>query len=366
MKVLGLCSYPIEAAATRYRLTQFIEPLAREGISLTISPFLDSRQFGDFYKNKGIAEKSLGLWKPLVRRAREISQTRDYDLLFVQREAAFFGPAFFEWVFRHRGKSPMILDLDDATYVRYVSPTYGRIGSFFKFFGKTDALIESSAAVTCGNRFIAEYVEKKGVPTTIVPTVVSTDEFFPLENKNNETPVIGWIGTHSTFPFLQSLFPVFQKLAERHDFVLRIVGAGRDRIELDGVKIENVEWNLAREISDFQTLDVGLYPIKTSSSANEAWLQGKSGFKAIQYMAVGVPFVMTPIGVCAEIGEPGRTHFNAGSDEEWFAALDKMLADKELRHRMGANGRRHSLANYTVDAQTKTLAALFRRTAGRN
>jgi glycosyltransferase involved in cell wall biosynthesis len=271
----------------------------------------------------------------------------------------FFGPAIFEWIFQKFGNLPMIVDLDDATYISYESPTYGRIGSFFKFFGKTDNMIKRADAVICGNRFIAEYVEKKETKTVIVPTVVDTDIFVPAE-KANEIPVVGWVGTHSTFPFLESLFPIMQKLAKKHRFVLKIVGAGRDNISLEGVKIKNTKWKLESEISDFQSLDIGLYPIKTSSSTNNEWLLGKSGFKAIQYLAVGIPFVMTPIGVCAEIGESNLTHFNAETDEDWYNSLDRLLADAELRRRMGANGRKYSLEHYTVAVQAEILARTFR------
>ncbi len=47
MRVLGLASYPVEAAATRYRLEQFVAPLAERGIELTIKPFLDSSLFAE-------------------------------------------------------------------------------------------------------------------------------------------------------------------------------------------------------------------------------------------------------------------------------------------------------------------------------
>jgi Glycosyltransferase len=358
MRVLGLCSYPVEAAATRYRLTQYVAPLSEKGIELEVSPFLNSERFADFYQGKSLISKGLGLTKPFFRRVSEISKIKKYDLLFVQREAMFFGPAVFEWIFQKFGNLPMILDLDDATYVSYVSPTYGKLGSFFKFFGKTDKLIERSAAVVCGNRFIAEYVEKKGTKKVIIPTIADTEKFFPIE-KNNDVPVIGWIGTHSTFPFLESLFPVLRRLAEKHRFVLKIVGAGRDNISVEGLEIQNLKWSLEREISDFQTLDIGLYPIKTSSSANYEWLIGKSGFKAIQYLAVGVPFVMTPVGVCAEIGIHGSTHFNAETEKDWYDSLDKLLSDAELRRKIGENGRKYSLAHFTVSAQTEKLANTF-------
>ncbi len=355
MKVLGICTFPIEAAATRFRMAQFVDPLREHGIELTINSFLNSRQFGDFYKGRGIAGKILGMIGPLSKRTADILEVRQYDLLFVQREAMFFGPGIFEWLYQKAGNLPMILDLDDATYVPYVSPSYGRTGSFFKFFGKTDNLIRRADLVTCGNRFIAEYVESKGAKAVVIPTVVDTEIFAPTE-RTNKIPVIGWIGTHSTFSFLESLFPVLEKLAKTHRFKLRIVGAGTKDVNIEGVEIENLDWNMEREVADFQSLDIGLYPITVSSSANEQWILGKSGFKAIQYLAVGVPFVMSPIGVCAEIGEANLTHFNAVSPEDWYNSLCSLVSDAGLRKTMGSNGRKHSLEHYSVSTQALNLA----------
>lgn len=360
MNVLGLCSYPIEAAATRYRLIQFVEPLAEKGINLTVSPFLDGEKFKRLYRQGNSFRKIAGIWPPVLHRIKESFSIHNFDLLFVQREAALFGPAFFENLYRMIGKIPIVLDLDDATYVRYVSPTYGKLGSFFKFFGKTDNLIKQAEIVVCGNRFIAEYVQKKGTETVIIPTIVDTEKFFPIE-RNNEIPIIGWIGTHSTFPLLESIFPVLQRLAEKHRFILKIIGAGRSEIKLDGVEIENRLWSLEDEIGDLQSFDIGLYPIQTLENAPPEWIAGKSGFKAIQYMAVGTPFVMTPIGICAEIGTPNVTHFEATSADEWYNALDKLLSDDKLCERMGESGRQNSLAFYTVPKQAEILARTFRK-----
>lgn len=365
MRVLGLCSYPVEAAATRYRLAQFVEPLAERGIDITISPFIDNTQFKLLYQNKSLVRKFSGLWKPFMQRMSEIFKISKFDLIFIQREAMFLGPALFERVFQMIGKCPIVLDLDDATYVHYTSPTYGKIGSFFKFFGKTDFLIQKAEIVTCGNRYIAEYVEKKGTKSVIIPTVVDTNKFEPIDKPKKAVPVVGWIGTHSTFPLLQSIFPVLENLAKKHEFVLKIVGAGVEDVKLNGVEIVNLQWELQREIADFQSLDIGLYPITTTSSASKEWLIGKSGFKAIQYMAIGIPFVMTEIGICAEIGEPGKTHFNVLTDEEWFNSLDKLLSDENLRIEMGKKGRNFSLKNYTVSVQADILAQTFKSVCGK-
>src|SRR4029077_9074262 len=126
--------------------------------------------------------------------------------------------------------------------------------------------------------------------------------------------------THSTFPYLESIFPVLTELAKDYDFRLKVVGAGKDEITVPGVEVENLRWNLEREVQDFQSIDIGLYPIDASLYSGK-WAAGKSGFKAVQYMAVGVPYVATPVGGSAEIGEVNTTHFFASSDAEWRSAL---------------------------------------------
>jgi len=364
LKVLALTSYPKEAAATRFRVVQFIEPLAAQGIRMEVRPFLDSKGFSNFYSNGRVGAKTLDSVTGIAGRLSDVVRGGGYDLVFVQRESMFFGPEVFEWLLSGIRRLPLVLDLDDATYVRYTSPRFGRAGSALKFFGKTDRLIRRASAVTCGNRFIAEYAEGLGAEATVIPTVVDPEVFRPAEEKG-EIPVLGWIGTHSTFPSIRHLFPVFEKLASKHDFVLRIVGSGVDTIDATGFKVENLPWELDREVADFRGLDIGLYPIVTSGSASEEWLKGKSGFKAVQYMAVGIPFVMTPVGVCGEMGVEGKTHFNALTEEDWYTFLDKLLANTGLRSEMGAAAREHFLGNFALESQANLLAAVFWQVAGR-
>ncbi|MGI8733560.1 MAG: glycosyltransferase [Pyrinomonadaceae bacterium] len=352
---MALASYPVEMASTRYRLTQFVAPLAERGISLEIRPFLDSRLTASLYSRSEWPRTTLGLMRASLHRLGEVWRAQHADVLFVQREAMIIGPPLVEWLAMRMGRCPMVLDLDDATYVAYLSPTYGRLGSSLKWFSKTDDLIGWAKIVTCGNRSIAEYVTSQGKQAVIIPTVVDTDQFSPrAEPRTEDVPVIGWVGTHSTYQYLASIFPVLQRLARTHRFRLKVIGAGREQIMIPGVEIENLAWRLDREIADFQSFDIGLYPI-----VEDDWSVGKSGFKAVQYMAVGVPFVTTPVGACAEIGEPLVTHLLAQTEDEWYAALSQLLTDEHLRRRLGAAGRRHAVERYTVAAQAQKLADVF-------
>ena len=346
LRVLALASYPIESASSRYRITQFIAPLAERGIDVAFSPFLDASLFADLYEPRRLLQRLPRLALATLRRLGTILRIARADVVFVQREAMLFGPPLIEWIAARVLRRRMILDLDDATYLTYRSPVYGRLATLMKWPGKTDRLIRWSSVVTCGNPNIAADVRARGGEAMVVPTVVDTRVFHPRETLN-EIPVIGWIGTHSTYPFLERLLPLFDQLAREHHFRLTIIGSGR-------VSIDTRPWSLDAEGEDFRSFDIGLYPLD-----DDAWNARKSALKAVQYMASAVPFVMSPVGICATMGVPDETHLLATTEEEWLAALRRLLTDAELRARMGRAGRRFAEENYSVDVVADALAKVF-------
>jgi len=359
MRVLALASYPVEAAGTRFRLQQFVKPLSERGIEVTVRPFLNSHQFQNLYQRKAAARTAAAVIKGASLRLRDVFTGFGSDVVFIQREAMILGPPLFEWLLSNVVRRPVVLDLDDATYVSYASPTYGALSKTLKWFGKTNDLIKWASVVTCGNKAIAEYVSAQGTRAVVIPTVVDLEMFKPIPRPADRSElVLGWIGTHSTYPYLESIFPVLTSLAGEFDFRLKIVGAGRDQISIPNVRVENLAWDLAREISDFQSIDIGVYPIDTKLYSG--WAQGKSGFKAVQYMAVGVPFVATPVGGSVDIGEAGVTHLFASTNDEWYRSLQRLMSDVTLRQNMGTAGRAEAIAHYGLAEQADKLAAALR------
>ena len=348
LRILALASYPIESASTRYRVTQFIEPLARRGIDMTLSPFLDAALFADLYNPGRLSRNAPRLLLATLRRLGAIVRAARADLVFVQREAMLFGPPLIEWVVAHVLRRPMILDLDDATWLPFRSPVYGRLAALMKGRGKTERLIGWSRVVTCGNPNILADVRSRGAEAILVPSAVDPRLFHPREAPN-EVLRIGWIGTHTTFPFLEPLLPVFDRLSREHRFVLEIIGSGRPGVDTR-------PWNMNTEAEDIRSFDIGVYPL-----TDDTWNARKSGLKAVQYMASGVPFVMSPVGVGATIGVPDETHFLARTDEEWLAALRRLLTDGDLRRRMGQAGRRYADDHHSLEGAADLLAEVCRR-----
>jgi glycosyltransferase involved in cell wall biosynthesis len=359
LRVLALASYPADAAATRYRILQFVGPLADREIAVDFRPFLTRKQFGSLYRRRGVARTSLGLLASTLRRAPDLAAGRSVDVVLLQREAMLFGPPVCEYILARLLRKPLVLDLDDATYVPYESPTYGRLAGFIKCFRKTKDLIQWSRVVVCGNRVIEAHAAELGAATVVIPTIVNPETFRPADrSRRTGLPVVGWIGSHSTYRYLESILPALERLGRAFAYRLLVIGSGRAEIHLPGVEVVCRPWRLERELADFQEIDIGLYPIVA-----DTWALGKSGFKAIQYMAMGVPYVVSPVGACAEIGETGLTHYAATTLEEWYAALAGLVGDPILRAQMGAAGRRHAVAQYNLRCQVDKLAHVLRMAA---
>src|SRR5919204_435614 len=113
MKVLALASYPIEAAATRYRVAQFIAPLRERGIEVTLRPLLDGRAFASLYQRAALPRNALALAAAGVRRLEDVWRARRFDAVLVQREALMLGPPLIEWLATRGARRPLVLDLDD-------------------------------------------------------------------------------------------------------------------------------------------------------------------------------------------------------------------------------------------------------------
>lgn len=357
LQVLALATYPVEAAASRYRVVQFIQPLREQGISVTFSPFLDSRIFERLYSPRRMFLQIPRLSLRLVWRLLDLVRARRSDVVWIQREAALFGPPIIEWLVYRVLRRPIVLDLDDPTYLGYMSPVYGRLASLLKQPRKTDSLIRWSSSVIAGNEVVARYARAAGAQTVVLPTVVDLERFTPAASAR-EIPVLGWIGTHGTVALLEQIYPVLSRLASDHPFRVRIVGSGQSRIDVPGVSIEVKSWRLAEEVEDLRSFDIGLYPLR-----DDRWNEGKSGFKAVEYMAVGIPFVMSPIGVGATIGLPGQTHLLAHTEDEWLESLQTLLLDAGLRRMMGRAGRAFAEAHFSTVRTADQIAGVLRAAA---
>ena len=355
MKVLFLASYPEEGQSTRYRITQYLSYLERNGCQCSVRPFLSTEAYQTLYTRDSLAYKALTFFTSMLWLLSQMVRTGENDVVFVQREAGLVGPPIVEWWIGCVARKPLIFDLDDAIFIPYESLTYGKIANWFRFPDKYAQIIRMGSQVIAGNKYLGDYAVKFNPNVTVIPTVVDTDLFMPLSDKKvPERPVLGWIGSHSTTRYLNMLLPVVGRLAKKRDFVLKVVGAS-ELVNIQGVECINQAWQLDREVEDFQSLDIGLYPLP-----DDPWAQGKCGLKAIQYMAVGIPAVCSAVGVNNEIVQDGVNGYLAETEEEWIAKLESLLDDHELRRRLGVAGRATVEEKYSVQVQAPRVLDVIR------
>jgi len=119
---------------------------------------------------------------------------------------------------------------------------------------------------------------------------------------------------------------------------------------MEGVDVEFEPWTFKKEIEYLQKPDIGLMPLIDNPRA-----RGKCAFKALEYMGVGTPVVISPVGMNAEVIEDGVHGFFARTPEEWFEKLEILIKNPDLREEMGKKARQRVIELYSFEANYPKL-----------
>lgn len=334
----------------RFRIEQWEPYLRREGIEVVYSPFANEALTAILYRPGRFGQKVWGVSWALARRFREAWKASGFDLVYIFREGALLGPAMFERLLSWHGV-PFVFDFDDAVWVRYKSPANSYL-SYLRFPGKTAALCRLASHVMAGNAYLRDYAARYNERVTVVPTTIDTDAYRPLPAKQGRRPVIGWTGSYSTVQYLRLVKPALERLRKRRDF--RVVVVGGEGFAAEGVEVEHRPWRSKTEVEDLSDFAIGIMPLPSGE-----WERGKCGLKALQYMALGIPAVASPVGVNAEIITNGGNGLLATSEQEWEEALLRLLCDPALRASLGAAGRATVEASYASAVHAPRVARIL-------
>lgn len=353
MRVLALMPALYDTSpGQRYRLEQW-EPLLRErGVDITFASFEDEELHAFLYK-RGMMRKKLQLvTRGLGRRLSLVRKVKNYDLVYILREAALLGPPVFERLIAQSGV-PLVFDFDDAIFVSYRSPSNGYL-SYLKFASKTKTICRIASHVMVGNPYLAEYARQVNERVTVIPTTIDTEKYrVPERKKKSGPPVIGWTGSHSTVQHLDTMRGALKKLAETESFRLRVIGT--PSYECPPVDVEAMPWRAQTELEDLSEIDIGMMPLP-----DDRWSKGKCGLKALQFMALGIPTICSPVGVNTDIIHDDQNGFIAATEDEWVEKLSRLLRSAELRQRLGQAGRATVEEKYSAITQTPRVYEIFK------
>lgn len=355
MRILFLTPYPEgEAPSQRFRFEQYLVRLRAEGMECVISPFLDVRAWRILYKPGHLMSKTFGILRGYARRVAGLFSLRRYDAVFIHREASPFGPPWIEWLIARVFRKPVIFDFDDAIWIPNTSDSNRKLTAVVKSFSKTSRIIQWSRLVIAGNKYLADYARQYNSHVEIVPTTIDTvGHHNDVVRHENKITVIGWTGSHSTLPLLEELAPVLQRLRRVVEFQLRVVCDVPPEFTLDGMVF--VPWSKQDEISELLKFNIGIMPLPDNE-----WTRGKCGFKALQYMAVGIPAVVSPVGVNAEIVSHGINGLHCSTHDEWFSSLEKLIRDRSYLIELATACRPAVEKSYSVVSQQDRYVSFFR------
>jgi glycosyltransferase involved in cell wall biosynthesis len=354
LKILFVIPYPSgEAPSQRFRFEQYYPILIAHGLSVQVEPFLKGH-WRLIYQPGNILKKIQLIIGGCWRRLRLIFQLHQFDYVFIHREAAPVGPPIFEWIAAVVLRKKIIYDFDDAIWKtdKLHEPFSETI---LRWRRKVSLICRWSYRVSAGNQYLCDYALQFTKYVTKMPTTVDTENVHRERavRKDDSRIVIGWTGSHSTLKYLDDLIPIIRNIQQKYPQVDFMVIADRD----PALKLERYifrQWSSTSEIDDLLKLDIGVMPLP-----DDEWSRGKCGFKALQYMSLSIPSVISPVGVNTEIIQHGINGYLCSTDEQWTETLIRLIDTPELRASIGKAGKVTVMERYNVLSNSPLFLSLF-------
>lgn len=355
--ILFLTPYPHGIApGQRFRFEQYMHELDKVNLHFNQKSFLDLGGYNILYSKGKTWLKAFNILKGFVKRILHIVVTASYDYVFIFREASPIGPPIFEWLIAKVFRKKIIYDFDDAIWLEDPKEK----GSFLaklKWKSKVKHICRWSLKVSVGNEYLSSFAQNFNANVILNPTTIDTEllhnpKFFDHSLNSKEELCIGWTGTHSTLQYLHIIVPALQRLNEKYSFKFRVISNHKPDFFLPN--LEYVKWKASTEIEDLAAIDIGLMPL-----TDDYWSNGKCGFKALQYMSLEKPALVSPVGVNAKIVNHTVTGYHCKTDDDWYKYLSFLFDNKNTIPQMGQRGREFVENSYSLASNKDNFLSLF-------
>lgn len=341
MKVLFLPLYNYNWASSRCRVYLYKERLKAYSISVHILP----------PPNPNIISRGIYLFKILY--------------FFLWADVIYIQKKTFPRLFLSTMKvinSRIIFDLDDAIYARPTS-VEAHLFDAKNCERQLINMVKRCRQVVVGNTYLYQYVMKYNSRIAIIPTPVDHKQFSILvpetlnskSEKRREKVVIGWVGKSENLIYLDLIKDALQQISNLRQNMVNLKIISNKPYFIEGVDIINQSWNIENEVENLRPIDIGLMPL-----VDDEWSHGKCSFKALQFMCLGIPVVISPVGANKELVIHGKNGYLANTNEEWIKYLLDLIDDEKKRKILGLEGRKSVIAKYTYEVTTPLLMKVLR------
>lgn len=301
MRVLALTFGDEHQASSKYRVFQFVEPLSKLGIQIEPTP---ANSFADWAK------------------------VQQYDAVLVQKKLFRSGRVRY----LRRNARRLIYDIDDAIW-----HPHGKEHTFFtnlRNAWRLKAIARAADLCLCANNVLAGHIRRLTDRVTVLPLALDGTRWRPKLSIDPSPAVrIGWAGHPVNLPYLEAIEPALvQAQMENPDIEFAIFSGKAPAFRR--LKYRHIRFEPDTELEAIRSFDVGILPLPPGPFA-----AGKSPIKGIQYMATGIPTILTPMGAARDMFHEGETALFAGTIAEWQSAISKLGGNSAMCLRMGSRAR---------------------------
>ncbi|NLL29285.1 MAG: glycosyltransferase family 4 protein [Bacteroidales bacterium] len=341
------------SAGQRFRCEHFIPFLEENNFKIKYANLLSKWDDKYFYKKGCYLFKLFIVAKTFIKRFIQTTNLKKYDAVFLYREAFMLGTTYFERRIR-RKNIPIIYDFDDAIWLNDVSNANKNL-KWLKKPEKTADICKLATCIIVGNSYLADFASKYNKNIHIVPTTIDTNYHHFSSKDYTKNPIcIGWTGSSTTLKHFNVVVPVLKILKKKFQDKICFKVISDEPIYSKEIEIENSMWSPETEIKDLNDFDIGIMPLPDNK-----WTKGKCGFKGLQYMALGIPTLMSPVGVNKEIITDAENGFLPSNTDEWVEKISLLIENPELREKLGLAGRKTIEEKFSVNVWKKPYLSVF-------
>ncbi|MFH1710129.1 MAG: glycosyltransferase family 4 protein [bacterium] len=349
MKVLFLTVDDETRASSRTRAYQFLPYLKQYGIEYDAVAWN-----GKVFRPRDrllrfLFGEVLNYFVMTTRIIRALIMIKTYDVVFVQKITLM---RLLYWL--RLWKVKYVYDIDDAIYTAHSAELAKikqniRVNTTIEYMKTAKHMIvelpstEKVARQHCAN-----------VTTILGPMDIK--RYSPSDKSRHESVTIGWIGSHGNTYYLFEIQNVLEGLCRKYDNVqVKLIGTKGFRSGENKIKL--VEWSLDTELKELSSFDIGIMPL-----TDDEWSRGKGNYKQLQYMALGIPSVVSPVGINTTLLQEGVNGYLARTKQEWEEKLSKLIENRDLREEMGRRSRDMVANNYSLEASVPKFVEAIKST----
>jgi glycosyltransferase involved in cell wall biosynthesis len=353
-KILFIADHRFDRSpGQRFRCEQYFDVLRNNGFTCELSFVFSEADDLIFYRPGNVLRKAWIVVKSFIVRWRDWQRRDEFDVVFIFRNCVLTGSLMFEKKWAKSG-IPIVFDFDDAIWLNDTSQA-NQLFAWLKRPEKIEFTIGASAMVLAGNSFLRDYAMQFSQTVMVFPSTIDTHRYNQVPVKRNQDRVvIGWSGSITTIKHFESALPALLRIKDIYKNRVEFMVIGDPLYRNEALGIIGKSWNASTEPEDLAAFDIGIMPLP-----DDQWTKGKCGLKGLQYMAMAIPTVMSPVGVNSEIIDHGVNGYLAGNTDEWVQCLRELIEDEPLRIQMGAAAQSHVENHYSKNAWKSIYLKVF-------